>query len=315
MELMNLTDRARRALQLASQESQRMRLSHVDTGQILLGLLKEGGGVAASVLQSLRVNLDEMRNRVQATIPYDEKAVVHAQPLPFNPSAIDVLRFAGEEAVAMGHKYVGTEHLLLGLLRKEGCIACHVLKQVGVGLEDVRGAVLLALGITPEVPAVRFDSDAFLNELHYRLESRLEGFRRSLQKRLREDMHNALNRVGVPVTRPQAGTLAAVIQKCQKLVECGEFDVRTRDGRNRLIEAVASDASKVSGAELQEFLAVFQSLVPCAPKAQVASVGWPFGSDQQRKLLESFADQDLLAEVQRRNLLSFTIDTNQELAR
>ncbi|GIW84996.1 MAG: ATP-dependent Clp protease ATP-binding protein [Gemmataceae bacterium] len=142
------TDRARKVMQLANQEAQRFNHEYIGTEHILLGLVKEGSGVAANVLKNLDVDLRKIRSEVEKIVQHGHQGgeqVVMGR-LPHTPRAKKVLDYALEEARNLGHNYVGTEHLLLGLLREQEGVAAQVLMNLGLKLEDVREEVLNLLG-------------------------------------------------------------------------------------------------------------------------------------------------------------------------
>jgi|HubBroStandDraft_4_1064222.scaffolds.fasta_scaffold00070_42 hypothetical protein len=142
------TDRARRALQLANQEAQRFSHEFIGTEHVLLGLIKEGSGVAANVLKNLDIDLRRVRLEVEKVVQAVPDMMVMGR-LPQTPRAKKALEFAVAESAALGHNYIGTEHLLLGLLREGdgiACIACMVLINLGVTLESVRHGVVALLG-------------------------------------------------------------------------------------------------------------------------------------------------------------------------
>src|SRR5712691_11612900 len=112
------TDRARKVMQLANQEAQRFNHEYIGTEHVLLGLVKEGGGVAANVLKDLDIDLRKIRLEVDKIVQSGPDTVTMGK-LPQTPHAKKVVDFAIEEARNMNHNYVGTEHLLLGLLRAE----------------------------------------------------------------------------------------------------------------------------------------------------------------------------------------------------
>jgi len=139
------TDRARRVMGLARQEAQRFNHEYIGTEHILLGLIQEGSGVAASVLRNLDIDLDKIRREVEKIVQSGPSMVTMGQ-LPFTPRAKKVLELAVEEASSLGHNYIGTEHLLLGLIRENEGVAAQVLLNLGLKLEDVREEVLELLG-------------------------------------------------------------------------------------------------------------------------------------------------------------------------
>ncbi len=139
------TDRARKVMQLANQEAQRFNHEYIGTEHILLGLVKEGSGVAANVLKNLDVDLRKIRLEVEKIVQSGPDMVTMGK-LPQTPRAKKVIEYAMEEARNLNHNYVGTEHLLLGLLREQEGVAAQVLMNLGLKLEDVREEVLNLLG-------------------------------------------------------------------------------------------------------------------------------------------------------------------------
>jgi ATP-dependent Clp protease ATP-binding subunit ClpC len=139
------TDRARKVMALANQEAQRFNHEFIGTEHILLGLVKEGSGVGANVLKNLDVDIKKLRLEVEKLVKSGPDMVTMGK-LPQTPRAKKVVEFAIEEARALNHNYVGTEHLLLGLLRETEGVAAQVLMNLGLKLEDVRQEVLSLLG-------------------------------------------------------------------------------------------------------------------------------------------------------------------------
>ncbi len=139
------TDRARKVMQLANQEAQRFNHEYIGTEHILLGLVKEGSGVAANVLKNLDIDLRKIRLEVEKIVQSGPDMVTMGK-LPQTPRAKKVIEYSIEEARNLGHNYVGTEHLLLGLLREQEGVAAQVLQNLGLKLEDVREEVLNLLG-------------------------------------------------------------------------------------------------------------------------------------------------------------------------
>ena len=139
------TDRARKVMQLANQEAQRFNHEYIGTEHILLGLVKEGSGVAANVLKNLDVDLRKIRLEVEKIVQSGPDMVTMGK-LPQTPRAKKVIEYAMEEARNLNHNYVGTEHLLLGLLREQEGVAAQVLMNLSLKLEDVREEVLNLLG-------------------------------------------------------------------------------------------------------------------------------------------------------------------------
>ena len=139
------TDRARKVMALANQEAQRFNHEYIGTEHILLGLVKEGSGVGATVLKNLDVDIKKLRLEVENLVKSGPDMVTMGK-LPQTPRAKKVIEYAIEEARALNHNYVGTEHILLGLLRESEGIAAQVLMNLGLKLEDVRQEVLNLLG-------------------------------------------------------------------------------------------------------------------------------------------------------------------------
>ena len=130
------TDGARQALRLAQEEAQRFQHDSIDTEHLLLGLLREGEGVAANVLNSLGVELNKVRDAVEFLIGHGD-SVVHGE-IGLTPRAKKVIGLAVDEARRLNHHAIGTEHLLLGLVREGEGLAVGVLESLGVPLEQVR---------------------------------------------------------------------------------------------------------------------------------------------------------------------------------
>lgn len=139
------TDRARKVMALANQEAQRFNHEYIGTEHILLGLVKEGSGVAANVLKNMDIDLKKLRLGIEKLVKSGPDMVTMGK-LPQTPRAKKVIEHAIEEARALNHNYVGTEHILLGLLRETEGIAAQVLMNLGLKLEDVRQEVLNLLG-------------------------------------------------------------------------------------------------------------------------------------------------------------------------
>ncbi len=145
------TEKAIKVIMLAQEEARRLGHNFVGTEQILLGLIGEGTGVAAKVLKSMGVNLKDARVEVEKIIGRGSGFV--AVEIPFTPRAKRVLELSLEEARQLGHNYIGTEHLLLGLIREGEGVAARVLENLGVDLAKVRTQVIRMLGETAEVTA------------------------------------------------------------------------------------------------------------------------------------------------------------------
>jgi len=134
------TDRARRVVVLAQEEARMLNHNYIGTEHLLLGLVHEGEGVAARALDSLGVSLETVRLQVEEMIGQGQQAP--SGHIPFTPRVKKVLELAGQEAEDLGHKYVGTEHLLLGLIREGEGVAAQVLARLGVDLAGARLRVI-----------------------------------------------------------------------------------------------------------------------------------------------------------------------------
>jgi ATP-dependent Clp protease ATP-binding subunit ClpC len=144
----NYADRVGKVLALAREEAIRLQHDYVGTEHLLLGLIREGEGVAAAVLTNLSVDLDQVQERIEESVRRG-KATIALGELPYTSRAVSVLDVMGAEATERGHRYVDTEHLLLGLLREERGIAAEVLNQLGVTVEKARRQMLETLASAP----------------------------------------------------------------------------------------------------------------------------------------------------------------------
>ena len=133
-------------MQLANQEAQRFNHEYIGTEHILLGLIKEGSGVAANVLKNLDVDLRKVRLEVERLIQSGPDIVTMGS-LPQTPRAKSVIKYAMEEARELNHNYVGTEHILLGLLREDEGVGAQVLMNLGLNLGAVRAEILASWGM------------------------------------------------------------------------------------------------------------------------------------------------------------------------
>ncbi|MDH3734482.1 MAG: ATP-dependent Clp protease ATP-binding subunit [Gemmatimonadota bacterium] len=141
----NFTDRVRKVLAMAREEAIRLQHDYVGTEHILLGLIREGEGVAAAVLDNLAADLDELGRLIEENVRRGKSASTIGE-LPYTSRAKKVLEYAMAEARELNHSYVGTEHLLLGLLREEKGLAAKVLGELGIGLDEARTETLKLLG-------------------------------------------------------------------------------------------------------------------------------------------------------------------------
>ena len=135
------TERARRVIILAREEAERHHHEYLGTEHILLGMLKDGGGIAITVLQKAGLTVDQIRLEIERHLPRNANSLIVGE-IPFTPKAKKVLEYAVEEARLMGHNYIGTEHLLLGLLKEKEGIAAKVLNNLGIRLVETREKIL-----------------------------------------------------------------------------------------------------------------------------------------------------------------------------
>jgi len=144
------TDHARNVMLLANQEAQRLKHEYIGTEHILLGLIKEGSGVAVSILKVFGVEPDEIMTETEKHIPEGILPVGLTDRLPLLPRAKKVIEDAMEEARSLNHRYVGTEHILLGLLREEEGVGAQVLMNLGLQLDKVREEIRASSQESPE---------------------------------------------------------------------------------------------------------------------------------------------------------------------
>jgi hypothetical protein len=157
----HFTSRARKAMQLANQEAHRMNHDHLGTEHILLGLVKEGSGVAASVLKDRRIDLPKIRVQIEKIVRTGPDIATPGK-LPPTPRAKNVIAFAIEEVRSLNQDHVGTEHILLGLLREKEGAAAQVLLNLGVNFDALRKRVLRK--VQPETCARQFPNCAWLHD-------------------------------------------------------------------------------------------------------------------------------------------------------
>src|SRR6478736_849233 len=137
------TDRARQVVALAQDEARRLDHNYIGTEHMLLGLISEGEGVAARALESLGIGLDTVRQQVEEIIGRGQQAP--SGHIPFTPRAKKVLELSLRESKQLGHNYIGTEHILLGLIREGDGVAAQVLVRLGADLNRVRQQVIQLL--------------------------------------------------------------------------------------------------------------------------------------------------------------------------
>ncbi|WP_202605666.1 P-loop NTPase fold protein [Glutamicibacter soli] len=145
------TERARRVVVLAQEEARMLNLNYIGTEHLLLGLIHEGDGVAAKALESLNISLGAVRDQVQEIIGKGQQ--VPSRHIPFTPRAKKVLELSLREALQLGHNYIGTEHILLGLIREGEGVAAQVLVKLGADLGRVRQLVIQLLSESPDLEA------------------------------------------------------------------------------------------------------------------------------------------------------------------
>ncbi|HYY76385.1 MAG TPA: Clp protease N-terminal domain-containing protein, partial [Gaiellaceae bacterium] len=134
------TERARQVVVLAQDEARALKHNYIGTEHILLGLLREEEGLAARVLESLDITVEEVRAQVARIVGQGDE--VTTGQIPFTPRAKKVLELALREALSLGHNYIGTEHILLGLLREGEGVAAQVLMKIGLDMQKIRQTVL-----------------------------------------------------------------------------------------------------------------------------------------------------------------------------
>jgi ATP-dependent Clp protease ATP-binding subunit ClpC len=163
------TDRARRVVKLAEEEARMLNHNYIGTEHILLGLIHEGDGVAAKALESLGISLLAVRQQVEEIIGQGQQ--VPSESIPFTPRAKKVLELSLRESKQLGHTYIGTEHILLGLIREGDGVAAQVLVKLGADLNRVRQQVIQL--ISGQQPAGRLlpQAAAPVTEVQTRLET------------------------------------------------------------------------------------------------------------------------------------------------
>ncbi len=139
------TERVRKVMFLAREEAARLQHDYIGTEHLLLGILREGEGIAATVLNNLGLDLDAIRQAVENMVASSGGTLTIGE-IPFTPRAKRVLELSVDEARQLGHNYVGTEHLLLGLIREGEGVAARVLLELGVDRKKVREETLKLLG-------------------------------------------------------------------------------------------------------------------------------------------------------------------------
>jgi ATP-dependent Clp protease ATP-binding subunit ClpC len=181
----NFTERVRKVLEMAREEAGRLHHEYVGTEHILLGLIRDGEGVAAAVMRSLKVDLEKVRDTIERTVKKGRAGRTTGPDLPYTSRAKMVLELAMEEAHELGHGYIGTEHLLLGVLREQRGIAAQVLAELGLQLEPARAETLRLLDMTApgrRDPAAEGDANAIRRPIAIRVQVDYEGGSWSLDR-------------------------------------------------------------------------------------------------------------------------------------
>ena len=172
------TDRARHVVVLAQDEARRLDHTWIGTEHILLGLIREGDGVAAKALESLGISLDAVRQQVEEIIGQGQQAP--SGHIPFTPRTKKVLELALRESKQLGHNYIGTEHILLGLIREGDGVAAQVLVMLGADQNRIRQQVIQLLhGRSAEEPGSTRSAEQELRLLPA-VKTRLEGLEQRL---------------------------------------------------------------------------------------------------------------------------------------
>jgi len=228
------TDRARRVVVLAQDEARRLDHNYIGTEHILLGLLREGEGVAARALESLGISLDAVRQQVEEIIGRGQQA--QSGHIPFTPRAKKVLELSLRESRQLGHNYIGTEHILLGLLREGDGVAAQVLVKLGADLNRVRQQVIQLLhGHQAKEPASARSAARELRLLPA-VKARLE----AVEQRL-----TAIEqRIGTgPDTSELDGQIEAVRTEKESAADAQDYE-QAASLRNREKELLASKAAR-----------------------------------------------------------------------
>ena len=228
------TDRARRVVVLAQEEARMLGHNWVGTEHILLGLIHEGEGVAARALESLGISLDAVRQRVEEIIGQGQDAP--SGHIPFTPRTKKVLELSLRESQQLGHNYIGTEHILLGLIREGDGVAAQVLVKLGADLNRVRQQVLQLLhGRSAEKPVSARSAERELRLLPA-VKNRLEAVEHRLTA--------IEQRVGIgPDTSDLDEQIAAVRIEKEAAVDAHDY-AQAASLRNREKELLASKAAR-----------------------------------------------------------------------
>jgi ClpA/ClpB-like protein/UvrB/UvrC motif-containing protein len=228
------TDRARRVIVLAQEEARMLSHNYIGTEHILLGLLHEGEGVAAKALESLGISLDAVRQQVEEIIGQGQQAP--SGHIPFTPRAKKVLELTRREADQLGHNYIGTEHILLGLIREGDGVAAQVLVTLGADLNRVRRQVIQLLHGHPAEEPVSARSAALNLRVSPAVQTRLQ----AVEQRLAA----IEQRVGTgPDTSDLDEQIAQVCRQKESATDAQDYE-QAAALRNREKELLASKAAR-----------------------------------------------------------------------
>ena len=228
------TDRARRVIVLAQEEARMLNHNYIGTEHILLGLLHEGEGVAAKALESLEISLDAVRQQVEQIIGQGQHAP--SGHIPFTPRAKKVLELTRREAERLGHNYIGTEHILLGLIREGEGVAAQVLVTLGADLNRVRQTVIEVMHGHPAKEPVSTRSAAPEVRLPPGLRTRLD----EVEQRLAA----IEQRLGTgPDTSDLDEQIAQVGREKESAIDARDYE-QAASLRNREKELLASKAAR-----------------------------------------------------------------------
>jgi Clp amino terminal domain, pathogenicity island component/UvrB/uvrC motif len=230
------TDRARRVVVLAQEEARMLNHNHIGTEHILLGLIHEGQGVAASALQSLGISQEAVRQQVEQIIGRGEQAP--SGHIPFTPRAKKVLELSLRESHMLGHDYIGTEHILLGLIREGDGLAAQILVRLGADLNRVRQQVIKLLHGQGNEPASSKDAPG--GPRAGRVPPGAASSRSALESRLSA----VEQRVGTgPVTAGVDEQIAQTRRDKESAIDSQDFE-RARSLRDRERQLLADKAAR-----------------------------------------------------------------------
>ena len=228
------TDRARRVVVLAQEEARMLNHNYIGTEHILLGLIHEGEGLAAKALESLGISLDAVRQQVEEIIGQGQQAP--SGHIPFTPRAKKVLELTRREAEQLGHNYIGTEHILLGLIREGNGVAAQVLVMLGADLNRVRLTVIQLLHGHPAKEPVSTRSAAQELRLPPGLQARLD----EVEQRLAA----IEQRLGTgPDTSDLDEQIAQVCREKESAIDARDYE-QAASLRDREKELLASKAAR-----------------------------------------------------------------------